>query len=45
MNRYSKIVALGLTLVAGAALAGPADNSLVIGASQEPRVLGVTSSM
>lgn len=40
MNRFSKIVALGLTLTASAALAGPADNSLVVGAGQEPRVLG-----
>lgn len=40
MKGISKIVALGLTLVAGVALAGPADNSLVVGASQEPRVLG-----
>ncbi|MCS7058359.1 MAG: peptide ABC transporter substrate-binding protein [Meiothermus sp.] len=40
MNRVGKVFALGLTLAAGAALAGPADNSLVIGASQEPRVLG-----
>ncbi|RDI96173.1 peptide ABC transporter substrate-binding protein [Meiothermus sp. QL-1] len=40
MGRLSKILALGLTLATGAALAGPADNSLVIGASQEPRVLG-----
>jgi len=40
MNRFNKIVALGLTLTVGAALAGPADNSLVVGTSQEPRVLG-----
>lgn len=40
MNRFSKLVALGLTLTVGAALAGPADNSLIIGTSQEPRVLG-----
>ncbi len=40
MNRLNKFAVLGLTLLAGAALAGPADNSLVVGASQEPRVLG-----
>lgn len=40
MNRFSKLVALGLSLLTSAALAGPADNSLVIGTSQEPRVLG-----
>lgn len=40
MKRFSKLVALGLTLTVGAALAGPGDNSLIIGASQEPRVLG-----
>ncbi|RIH82323.1 Oligopeptide-binding protein AppA [Meiothermus luteus] len=40
MKRLSKVFVLGLTLAAGAALAGPADNSLIIGASQEPRVLG-----
>lgn len=39
MKRFSKLVALGL-MVAGVALAGPGDNSLVIGASQEPSVLG-----
>ncbi len=40
MNRLNKFAVLGLTLLAGAALAGPADNSLVVGTSQEPRVLG-----
>jgi len=38
MKRFSKLVVLGLTL-AGIALAGPGDNSLIIGTSQEPRVL------
>ncbi len=40
MNRFSKLVVLGLTLSVGAALAGPTDNSLIVGTSQEPRVLG-----
>ena len=39
MKRNS-IAALGLALVTGAALAGPGDNSVIIGASQEPTVLG-----
>jgi peptide/nickel transport system substrate-binding protein len=38
MKQFSKLAALGLT-VAGLAYAGPADNSLVVGTSQEPRVL------
>jgi peptide/nickel transport system substrate-binding protein len=38
MKHLSKLVALWL-IVAGSALAGPQDNSLVIGTSQEPRVL------
>ncbi|MDX2006922.1 MAG: peptide ABC transporter substrate-binding protein [Meiothermus sp.] len=40
MKKFSKLVALGLSLTVGAALAGPADNSVVIGASQEPRLIG-----
>ncbi|MCL6525456.1 MAG: peptide ABC transporter substrate-binding protein [Thermaceae bacterium] len=40
MKRWSKFTVLGLSLVAGAGLAGPSDNSLIIGASQEPTVLG-----
>ena len=40
MKKFSKLAILGLSLTLGAALAGPADNSLVIGASQEPRVIG-----
>ena len=36
--RIGKLVVLGVTAL-GLALAGPQDNSLVIGASQEPRVL------
>jgi peptide/nickel transport system substrate-binding protein len=38
MRKASRLVALGL-MALGLALAGPQDNSLVIGASQEPRVL------
>jgi peptide/nickel transport system substrate-binding protein len=38
MKRVGKLLALGLAL-SGAALAGSADNSLIIGTSQEPRVL------
>jgi peptide/nickel transport system substrate-binding protein len=34
-----KLVALGITALTGVALAGPGDNSLVIGASQEPQGL------
>lgn len=37
--KRNALVALGLALVAGAALAGPSDNSLIIGASQEPKLL------
>lgn len=39
MKRLEKLAVLGLAL-SGLALAGPADNSLVVGASQEPTVLG-----
>ena len=35
-----QLLTLGLVAVVGLALAGPRDNSLVVGASQEPRVLG-----
>jgi len=35
-----KLLTLGIAVVVGLALAGPRTNSLVIGASQEPRVLG-----
>ncbi|WP_243093434.1 peptide ABC transporter substrate-binding protein [Thermus thalpophilus] len=38
MRKLGKLAVLGLTAM-GLALAGPQDNSLVIGASQEPRVL------
>uniref|UniRef100_A0A7V4AKL0 Peptide ABC transporter substrate-binding protein n=1 Tax=Thermus tengchongensis TaxID=1214928 RepID=A0A7V4AKL0_9DEIN len=38
MRKVGKLAVLGLTAL-GLALAGPQDNSLVIGASQEPRVL------
>ncbi|AFV75473.1 extracellular solute-binding protein, family 5 [Thermus oshimai JL-2] len=38
MRKVGKLAVLGLTTL-GLALAGPQDNSLVIGASQEPRVL------
>ncbi|MER3481887.1 MAG: diguanylate phosphodiesterase [Meiothermus sp.] len=38
--KRTTIAALGLALVTGAALAGPGDNSVVIGTSQEPTVLG-----
>lgn len=38
MNRWSKFAVLGFAL-AGLAWAGPQDNSLIVGASQEPRVL------
>ena len=38
MSRF--IVSLFLSLVVGLAFAGPQDNSLVIGASQEPVLLG-----
>lgn len=38
MRKAGKLAVLGLTAL-GLALAGPQDNSLVIGASQEPRVL------
>ncbi|WP_293172744.1 peptide ABC transporter substrate-binding protein [Oceanithermus sp.] len=35
-----QLLTLGLVAAVGLALAGPRDNSLVVGASQEPRVLG-----
>jgi len=38
MRKVGKLAVLGLTAL-GLALAGPADNSLIVGASQEPRVL------
>ncbi|SDE77655.1 peptide/nickel transport system substrate-binding protein [Thermus arciformis] len=38
MQKVGKLAVLGITAL-GLALAGPQDNSLVIGASQEPRVL------
>ncbi len=38
MRKVGKLAVLGLTAL-GLALAGPQDNSLVIGSSQEPRVL------
>ncbi|MFN4070716.1 MAG: peptide ABC transporter substrate-binding protein [Thermus caldifontis] len=38
MRKVGKLAVLGVTAL-GLALAGPQDNSLVIGASQEPRVL------
>ena len=38
MRNLGKLAVLGITAL-GLALAGPQDNSLVIGASQEPRVL------
>lgn len=38
MRKASKVAVLGLTAL-GLALAGPQDNSLVVGTSQEPRVL------
>ncbi|MGC8877380.1 peptide ABC transporter substrate-binding protein [Thermus sp.] len=38
MRNVGKLAVLGITVL-GLALAGPQDNSLVIGASQEPRVL------
>jgi peptide/nickel transport system substrate-binding protein len=38
MRKASKLAVLGITVL-GLALAGPADNSLIVGASQEPRVL------
>ncbi len=40
MKRLGRVLAASLALSAGLALAGPRDNSLVVGASQEPRVLG-----
>lgn len=40
MNRFRSFAILGVVLATGAALAGAGDNSLVIGASQEPTVLG-----
>ncbi|MGC8967534.1 MAG: peptide ABC transporter substrate-binding protein [Thermus sp.] len=38
MRKVGKLAVLGITAL-GLALAGPQDNSLVVGASQEPRVL------
>ena len=38
MRKVGKLAVLGLTAL-GLALAGPQDNSLIVGASQEPRVL------
>ncbi|GAB5603051.1 peptide ABC transporter substrate-binding protein [Thermus sp. FJN-A] len=38
MQKVGKLAVLGITAL-GLALAGPQDNSLVVGASQEPRVL------
>jgi peptide/nickel transport system substrate-binding protein len=38
LRKVGKLAVLGLTAL-GLALAGPADNSLIVGASQEPRVL------
>lgn len=40
MKRFRSFAVLGVMLATGAALAGAGDNSLVIGASQEPTVLG-----